>query len=115
MTVLAPSFRLGLVLSLAAAAAWAQTAAPQPRAGQVKVSNSTKQAIVAVYTSMPDRGDWGDDMLGKLSLGAGKTLTLKINDPGSSCTLDFNALMADGGNKVQKAVNLCAADPQVQF
>jgi hypothetical protein len=118
MTTIRTGFRLGLILAGLALAAHAQPpppAAAGPRAVAVKVANQTKQAIVAVYSSIPGREDWSADMLGKAKLGAGKTLSLKLVDATGECLLDFSALMDNGDTKVQKGVDLCGAAPLVQF
>jgi hypothetical protein len=115
MTIGNIGFCAALSLCLAAApCAQAQSAAGAP-AKAVKVANQTKQAVVAVYTSIPGRGDWGDDMLGKAKLPAGKTLNLKLIGPAGECMLDFSALLENGDTVVQKAVDVCQAAPQVQF
>ena len=112
--------RIGTVVALAAAslAAFADAqsdGASATPAATVKVANQTKQAVVALYASIPNRGDWGDDMLGKAKLPAGKALTLKLIGPAGECTLDFNALLENGDSVMQKAVNVCQAAPQLQF
>jgi hypothetical protein len=116
MTTIRSGFRLGVVLAGLALAAHAQSPpGAGPRVAAVKIANQTKQAIVAVYSSAPGRGDWGSDMLGKAKLGPGKTLSLKLADATSECLLDFSALMENGDTKVQKGVDLCGAAPLVQF
>jgi hypothetical protein len=115
MTIRRFSFAAALGLGLAAAlGVQAQPAAGTP-ALAIKVANQTKQAVVAVYTSLPGRGDWGDDMLGKGKLAPGKTLNLKLIGPAGECMLDFSALLENGDTVVQKAVDVCQAAPQVQF
>ena len=111
------------VLSLAAAAAaglllagpgWSQTSsspAPGPAAAAgphvVRLTNSGRGGIVAIYVSPSGSSDTSDDLLGKQTAGPGKTVTLKIVEPKATCLFDLQFLMSDGSTVYRKAVNLC--------
>jgi|GEM_PF-4972265 len=95
-------FRAAAAFCLSAGVAAAQA----PTAHSIKLSNTEKQAITAIYASAPGRKDWGDDLLGKQVGAAGKTVTLKISSAG--CTVDLQMLMTDGTMVVKPDVDVCA-------
>lgn len=102
---------LASVLALAGAGgnALAQQPAPPGGAGPhvVKLTNSGKTTITAVYVSAAGSPDVSDDLLGKQTAGAGRTVTLKVQDPKAACTFDLQFLMNNGDTVTKKAVNLC--------
>ena len=97
------------ILALTGASALAQQPAPPGPAGPhvVKLTNSGRTAITAVYVSAAGSPDVSDDLLGKQTAGAGKTVTLKVQDPKAACTFDLQFLMNNGDTVTKKAVNLC--------
>ncbi len=48
-----------------------------------------------------------DDLLGKQTANAGKTVTLKIRDPQGGCVFDIQLLMTNGDTVDRKGVNVC--------
>lgn len=105
-----------LVLSLAALAALALAgpvraapAAPaKPPAHVVKLTNGDSQGITAIYASPPGKNDWGDDLLGKQTAAAGRTVTLAFRDAApEACTQDLQMLMNDGKVVTKAAFNVC--------
>jgi hypothetical protein len=98
----------------AAAPAPAPAAAADPAAA-IKVANTGKRPIVAVYTSPPGRQDWSDDMLGKGTLKPGQSLTLKFKGKQADCKLDFSALLDNGDTATRPGIDLCTGQPSVGF
>ena len=98
-----------VVLTMLAAPASAQTPAA---AHTIKLSNSEKQPITAIYASAPGRKDWGEDLLGKQVGAAGKTVTLKIVS--ADCKVDLQMLMNDGTMVVKSDIDVCAT-PDYRF
>jgi hypothetical protein len=103
------------LLAVALAAVAAAAAAQTDPATAVECSNSGKRAIVAVYSSPPDRKDWSDDMLGKGTLKPGKSAKLKLKAKPDGCKADFSALLDNGDTVVKAGVDLCATSPAVEF
>ncbi len=111
------SFHSGIVVALAIAGfvggASAQPA-PSPPPGPppggdhvVRFTNGAKTAISAIYVAPSGSKDMSDDLLGKQTANAGKTVTLKIKDSGAGCTFDLQLLMTDGHLVDRKGVNVC--------
>ncbi len=99
-------------LAAMAGAALAQPAAgastPQPPGDHLlKLTNGAKTGILAVYVAPAGSREMSDDLLGKLTANAGKTVTLKIKDPQGACVFDLQFLMNDGATVDRKGVNLC--------
>jgi hypothetical protein len=104
---------LAAVLALGAAAARGQPAAGvQPAALNTgphvfRLTNDSKGGIQAVYAAPAGTLNLSDDLLGKQVAGAGKTVTLKVNDKTGTCVFDLQFLMNDGDAVDMKAVDLC--------
>lgn len=118
MTITSKLFLFGL--AWAALTGWATAQAqPAPAAGDpaasIQVANSGKRPIVAVYTSAPGRSDWGDDMLGKGTLKAGQSLSLKFKAKPSACKIDLSALLDNGDTRTQSDIDVCSPRPTVAF
>ena len=90
-----------------APAAPAQAPAAVASLHVVKLTNSGKTGITAVYVAPAGSQDLSDDLLGKQTANAGKTVTLKVRDPNAACTFDLQFLMDNGDTVTKKAVNLC--------
>ena len=84
-------------------------AAAPPASGLhvVKLTNSGKTGITAVYVAPAGSPDLSDDLLGKQTADAGKTVTLRVRDPKAACSFDLQFLMNNGDTVTKKAVNLC--------
>jgi hypothetical protein len=121
MTLAAKLFIFGMAWAALAgwATAQAQTApapaAPADPAAAIKVANTGKRPIVALYTSPPGRGDWSSDMLGKGTLKPGQSLTLKFKGKPSDCKVDFSAMLDNGDTATRADIDLCSAQPSVGF
>ena len=103
-----------LLAVLASAAPGGVRAQPAPAATPaaaslhvVKLTNSGKTSITAVYVAPVGSPDMSDDLLGKQTADAGKTVTLRVKDPKAACTFDLQFLMNNGDTVTRKAVNLC--------
>ena len=100
-------------LLLAASLAAAQTSATATPAGAkpgdhvLKLTNQGRQAVTAIYYAQPGTMNWSDDLLGSQTAQPGRTVTLKIKDPGGACVFDLQFLMSDGANVNKKGVNVC--------
>jgi hypothetical protein len=102
-----------------AGAALAQEAAPKSAGASVtasaggprvfKLTNSGKSSISAIYAAPAGTNNLSDDLLGKQVAGAGKTVTLKVNDKDNVCVYDLELLMNNGDTENLKAVDLCKA------
>jgi hypothetical protein len=112
---------LAACAALACAAAQAQTtsetgmakitpAAARTGPHVVKLVNAGKSAISAVYVAAPGSLNWSDDLLGKQVAGAGKTVTLKVQDPAGACVFDIQFLMSSGDAVDRTGVNVCDQD-----
>lgn len=106
---------------VAAAILWAGSAlaaAPTPATPPghtVKLVNADTQAITSIYASPPGRNDWGDDLLGKQTAAAGRTVTLSFRDvTPETCTKDLQMLMNDGKVVTKAAMNVCET-PEFRF
>ena len=104
---LAAGAAAALLLAGTARAQAAAPAAPTPGDRVVKLTNSAKTSISAVYVAPAGSVDASDDLLGKQVAGPGKTVTLKVKDPKASCVFDIQFLMNNGDIITKKAVNLC--------
>ncbi len=88
--------------------------APSPSPGPppggdhvVRFTNGAKTAITAIYVAPSGSKDMSDDLLGKQTANAGKTVTLKIRDPQGGCVFDIQLLMTNGDTVDRKGVNVC--------
>jgi hypothetical protein len=80
-----------------------------PKAGDhvLRLTNAGGGGITAIYVVKTGTHDESDDLLGKQTAGPGKTVVLKVKDPGGDCVFDLQFLMNDGATVTKKAVNLC--------
>jgi hypothetical protein len=107
---------IGLAVMAVAGAALAQPAhvappGPPPAADHsLAVMNSGGAVVSAVYVAPSGSLDFSDDLLGKQVASVGKTVHVKVKDPGGSCVFDVQFLMADGTTVTKKAVNVCQSD-----
>ncbi len=99
----------GLALGHAEAqpAAAAGGAPAKPGDHVLRLTNAGKGGITAIYVAKSGSQDVSDDLLGKQTAGAGRTVVLKVKDPGGDCVFDLQFLMSDGSMVIKKAVNLC--------
>jgi hypothetical protein len=91
----------------AAARRPAAPAAPPP-AHVVKLLNADTMAVTAVYASPAGKNAWGDDLLGRQTADAGKTVTLGFKEmPADQCSQDLQMLMNDGKTVTKTAIDVC--------
>jgi hypothetical protein len=108
--VAAISIMLILGAGLGAARAQPAPATPAPPPGGdhlIKLTNTGRGGITAIFVARAGSTDVSDDLLGKQTAGPGKTVTLKVKDPKGDCIFDIQFLMNDGSMVTRKAVNLC--------
>ena len=104
-----------LLIAAGGALAWPASAEPAPAATVtnaggnhvLKLTNAGKGGITAIYVAPAGSRDMSDDLLGKQTAGAGKTVVLKVSDPKGDCVFDLQFLMADSTMVTKKNVNLC--------
>ncbi len=75
----------------------------------LKLTNTGKVSIVAVYVAPAGSQDTSPDLLGKQVASSGKTVTIKVQDPKGACVFDLVFLMNDGDMVVRPSINLCQA------
>jgi hypothetical protein len=85
----------------------APPAAPKPGDHVLRLTNAGGGGITAIYVAKTGTHDESDDLLGKQTAGPGKTVVLKVKDPGGDCIFDLQFLMNDGAMVTKKAINLC--------
>jgi hypothetical protein len=106
----------GLALAAMALGAAAQTApapapaAPPPGDHLLKLTNTGKGAISAVYVAPAGSQNFSDDLLGSQVAAVGRTVRIKVKDPDGTCVFDVQFLMDDGALVTRTAVNFCQAD-----
>jgi hypothetical protein len=106
---------IGAATLLAASAVWIAASAQPAPAGPdskpgphtLKLTNSGKDGITAIFVAKAGSPDASDDLLGKQTASSGKTVMLKVADPGGACVFDIQFLMNDGRLVTRKAVDLC--------
>ena len=106
---------IGLAAMTVAGMAAAQPAPASPPGPPVTdhslaVMNSGGAVVSAVYVAPTGSLDFSDDLLGKQVASVGKTVHVKVKDPGGSCVFDIQFLMVDGATVTKKAVNICQSD-----
>lgn len=111
--VISPVIWAAIIVAGAALAQPAPSAPPgPPPAGDhaLALVNSAGGVVSAVYVAPSGSLDFSDDLLGKQVASVGKTVHVKVKDPGGSCVFDVQFLMADGTTVTRKAVNVCQSD-----
>jgi hypothetical protein len=104
-----------MVTALGAAAqtpAPAPAPAPAPLPGDhvLKLTNTGKGVISAVFVAPTGSQNFTDDLLGAQVAGVGRTVRIKVKDPTGTCVFDVQFLMDDGKLETRTAVNLCQTD-----
>jgi len=74
-----------------------------------RLTNGGKTGISAVYAAPAGTLNLSDDLLGKQTAAAGKTVTLKVGDHPGTCVFDLQFLMNNGDTVDMKGVDLCAS------
>lgn len=73
----------------------------------VRVHNETDQTIVYLYSTNTGTNDWGEDILGADTIGAGRTILVDFDDGSGYCRMDIRAEFADGSEAELRRVNVC--------
>ena len=114
ITVIGPAMLIAAGLAFghaeaqpASSAPAAAPAPPKPADHLLKLTNAGSGGITAIYVAKAGSDNSSDDLLGKQTAGPGKTVVLKVKDPGGDCVFDIQFLMNDGSTVTKKAVNLC--------
>lgn len=74
---------------------------------RVEVVNASGREMREFYASNTKRSNWEEDILGRDTLPAGRSIVINIDDGSGACRFDFLAVL-DGGRRVeQRNVNVC--------
>ena len=88
------------------------TSAPVADSGtkdrRVMIMNMSSQPLLQLYASPVTSDNWEEDLLGSGVLAAGASINANIDNGTSECSFDLKAVMADGQEHIQRAVNVCA-------
>ncbi|MDP2116632.1 MAG: hypothetical protein Q8J71_04480 [Brevundimonas sp.] len=111
-----------IVAALGAASASAATAEPvvavdkvavpaaQSRDGlnrRVRIHNNTGWTMLRFYASDSRITSWQEDMLGRGTLAAGRSVMMNIDDGSGACLYDFKAEFTNGQVLTRYNVNVC--------
>jgi hypothetical protein len=102
--------QLFLVMAAACAGQALAAAAPAPPAGShvVRMTNGDTQGVTAIYASPAGKNDWGDDLLGRQTADAGRTVSLVFKPgPPELCMQDLQLLMNDGKTLTKQGIDVC--------
>ena len=75
---------------------------------RVMILNSSSQPLLQLYASPVTSDSWEEDLLGSGVLAAGASINANIDNGTAECSFDLKAVMADGQEHIQRAVNVCA-------
>jgi hypothetical protein len=100
--------RFAATVALAAGFCAGAAFAAAPPGYVVKLTNGDTQAVTAVYASPAGKNDWGDDLLGRQTAAAGRTVTLAFKPmPPELCKQDLQLLMNDGKTVGKEGLDVC--------
>lgn len=69
--------------------------------------NRTSETLVTLQIGESTNPEWGEDILGVETLGAGETATVTINDNLEDCNYDLRATFTDGETLDVRNINMC--------
>ncbi len=72
-------------------------------------NNNSSYAIVELYASPADVGDWEEDILGREILDAGEAARVTIRDGRRTCEYDLKIVFEDG-DEVTDTTDLCETE-----
>lgn len=78
--------------------------------GSPAITNATHYAIVAVQARPSGGTVWRSDLLGKATLGVGRTMPLAL-DPRPHCRYDLFVTFDDGHKVLRQNIDLCGRMP----
>ena len=84
--------------------------AAQSRDGRdrrVRVHNDTGWTMLRFYASDSRVTSWEEDMLGRSTLGTGRSIVMNIDDGRGACLYDFRAEFTNGQVLTRFNVNVC--------
>lgn len=93
---------LVVLFAMIAAPAWAEDLA-------FTLVNNASQPLSNLYVSLPEAGDWGDDILGVDVLAPGEMATVTIADGAEVCSYDLQFVMENEAS-IEGTADLCAND-----
>ena len=100
------SLALPPVATVAAVKSADPPAAPAGPGSSSLLTNADKAAITSIYVAQTGTENWTDDLLGKQTAGAGKTVSLRISGPPEQCRYDLQVLMNDGKSVQMSDLNI---------
>ena len=86
----------------------APAAASDTQDRHVMVMNMSSQTLRELYASPVTSDSWEEDLLGSRVLAAGESINANIDNGTGECSYDLKAVMADGREHIQRAVDVCA-------
>lgn len=98
--------RIALRLSLLAAAFTPGLALAQAKQDFTLV-NRTGYQIDEVYVGPVSQSHWGEDVMGKDSIGDGESADISFNGGSNACKWDIKVVYNDGDESEFRGVNLC--------
>jgi hypothetical protein len=109
------SLRLAGAACLLALTAAGQEPARAPHEANVDlvVLNRSRQAITQLYVSASASDQWGDDRLAGATLGAGKSVRIRLRRP-ADCRIDLQVVYEDESSEETQGFDACATR-QVSF
>ena len=85
----------------------ALTASAYAGSQDFKLVNKTGYQIDEVYLGPVSSDNWGEDVMGKGSLGDGESVDITFNAPDSVCKWDMKVKYNDGDTAEWRSLNLC--------
>lgn len=74
---------------------------------RVRIHNNTGWTMLRFYASDSRVTSWQEDMLGRNTLGAGRSIMMNIDDGSGACSYDFKAEFTNGQVLTRYNVNVC--------
>ena len=74
---------------------------------RVRVHNQTGWTMLRFYASDSHTTDWEEDILGRDTLSAGRSLMINIDDGSGACVYDFKAEFTNGQTLTRYNINVC--------
>jgi hypothetical protein len=74
---------------------------------RVRIHNNTGWTMLRFYASDSRITSWQEDMLGRGTLGAGRSIMMNIDDGSGACLYDFKAEFTNGQVLTRYNVNVC--------
>lgn len=84
-----------------------QTKLAQAGSQDFTLINRTGYQIDEVYVSRVRNRDWGHDVMGRRTLGDGRSVDITFDAPDRACRWDLKVVYNDGDEAVWNDLNLC--------